>query len=165
MNRKIRSTETFYAVNRGRAMPQPSVVIAGAGLGGLSTAVFLGLHGVDTLVVERHAGLSTQPKARGQMPATMEALAAAGLAGRFAAAAPPGRHEMKIAIAESVTGKARHSFTEAMPDFSRFSPQRDGLVSQRRAERILADRAAELGVIIRFSTELESFEQDHYSVN
>ena len=60
-------------------MPQPSVVIAGAGLGGLSTAVFLGLHGVDTLVVERHAGLSTQPKARGQMPATMEALAAAGI--------------------------------------------------------------------------------------
>ena len=145
-------------------MPQPSIVIAGAGLGGLSTAVFLGLHGVGTLVVERHAGLSTQPKARGQMPATMEALAAAGLAGRFAAAAPPGRHEMKIVIAESVTGKARHSFTEAMPDFSRFSPQRDGLVSQQRAERILADRAAELGVTIRFSTELESFEQNHDSV-
>jgi len=60
-------------------MREPSVVIAGAGLGGLSTAVFLGLHGVDTLVVERHPGLSTQPKARGQMPATMEALAVAGL--------------------------------------------------------------------------------------
>lgn len=145
-------------------MPQPSVVIAGAGLGGLSTAVFLGLHGVDTLVVERHAGLSTQPKARGQMPATMEALAAAGLAGRFAAAAPPGRHEMKIVIAESLTGKVLHSFTEAMPDFSRFSPQRDALVSQQRAERILADRATELGVTIRFNTELESFEQDRDEV-
>ena len=127
-------------------MREPSVLIAGAGLGGLSTAVFLGLHGVDTLVVERHPGLSTQPKARGQMPATMEALAAAGLAGRFAAATPPGRHEMKIVIAESLTGKTLHSFTEAMPDFSRFSPQPDGLVSQQRAERILADRAVELGV-------------------
>ena len=31
-------------------MRPPSVVIAGAGLGGLSTAVFLGLLGVDTLV-------------------------------------------------------------------------------------------------------------------
>src|SRR5487761_945332 len=150
MYRNIRSTEILYAVDREDAMRQPSVLIAGAGLGGLSTAVFLGLHGVDTLVVERHVGLSTQPKARGQMPATMEALAAAGLAGQFAAAAPPGRHEMKIVIAESVTGKALHSFTAAMPDFSRFSPQRDGLVSQQRAERILAD--------------LESFEQDHDEV-
>ena len=145
-------------------MPAPSVLIVGAGLGGLSTAVFLGLHGVDTLVVERHAGVSTQPKARGQMPATMEALAAAGLAGQFAAAAPPGRHEMKIVIAESVTGKTLHSFAEAMPDFSRFSPQPAGLVSQQRAERILADRAAELGATIRFGTELESFEQDDDSV-
>ena len=145
-------------------MPSPSVLIVGAGLGGLSTAVFLGLHGVDTLVVERHPGLSTQPKARGQMPATMEALATAGLAGRFAAAAPPGRHEMKIVIAESMTGKTLHSFTEAMPDFSRFSPQPAGLVSQQRAERILADRAVELGVAVRFDTEMESFEQDDDSV-
>jgi 2-polyprenyl-6-methoxyphenol hydroxylase-like FAD-dependent oxidoreductase len=140
-------------------MRQPSVLIVGAGLGGLSTAVFLGLHGVDTLVVERHPGLSTQPKARGQMPATMEALAVAGLANRFAAAAPAGRRQTKIVIAQSVTGKTLHSFTQAMPDFSRFSPQRDGLVSQQRAERILADRAVELGVTIRFGTELESFEQ------
>jgi putative polyketide hydroxylase len=145
-------------------MPQPSVLIAGAGLGGLSAAVFLGLHGVDTLVVERHPGLSTQPKARGQMPATMEALAVAGLADRFAAAAPPGRHEMKIIVAESMTGKTLHSFAEAMPDFSRLSPQRDGLVSQQRAERILADRAIELGADIRFHTELEFFEQNHDEV-
>jgi putative polyketide hydroxylase len=164
MNRNIRSTEIFYAVSEESAMPQPSVLIVGAGLGGLSTAVFLGLHGVDTLVVERHPGLSTQPKARGQMPATMEALAAAGLAERFAAAAPPGRHAMKIVVAESMTGKTLHSFTEAMPDLSRFSPRAAGLVSQQRAERILADRAAELGVAIRFGTELESFEQDHDEV-
>jgi 2-polyprenyl-6-methoxyphenol hydroxylase-like FAD-dependent oxidoreductase len=145
-------------------MRQPSVLIAGAGLGGLSTAVFLGLHGVDTLVVERHPGLSTQPKARGQMPATMEALAAAGLAGRFADAAPPGHHAMKILIAQSMTGKVLHSFTEAIPDFSRFSPQPAGLVSQQRAERILADRAVELGVDIRFGTSLESFELDQDQV-
>jgi 2-polyprenyl-6-methoxyphenol hydroxylase-like FAD-dependent oxidoreductase len=145
-------------------MREPSVLIVGAGLGGLSTGVFLGLHGVDTLIVERHTGLSTQPKARGQMPATMEALAVAGVADRFAAAAPPGRHETKIVIAESVTGKTMHSFTEAMPDFSRFSPWHDALVSQQQAERILADRAIELGVAIRFHTELESFEQDHDTV-
>jgi hypothetical protein len=37
-------------------------------------------------------------------------------------------------------------------------------VSQQRAERILADRAVELGVTILFNTELESFEQDRDSV-
>ncbi|MEY9855571.1 putative polyketide hydroxylase [Catenulispora sp. GAS73] len=136
-----------------------SVLIVGAGLAGLSTAVFLGLHGIDTLVVERHSGLSTQPKARGQMPATMEALAVAGLAERFAAAEPPGRNEMKILIAESMTGRVYRDFAQTMPDFSRFSPQRAGMVSQQRAERILADRAVELGVRILFDTEVESFDQ------
>ena len=37
-------------------------------------------------------------------------------------------------------------------------------MSQQRAERILADRAVELGVAVRFGTELESFEQDDVSV-
>jgi hypothetical protein len=71
---------------------------------------------------------------------------------------------MKIVVAESMTGKVLHSFAEAMPDFSRFSPQRDGLVSQQRAERILADRAIELGVGIRFHTEVESFAQNQDEV-
>jgi putative polyketide hydroxylase len=53
--------------------------------------VFLGVHGVRALVAERRHGLSTQPKARGQAPPTMEALRAAGIADRFAAAAPAGR--------------------------------------------------------------------------
>lgn len=47
-----------------------------------------------------------------------------------------------------------------MPEFSQFSPQRAGLASRQRAERILADRASELGAVIRFGTDLESFEQD-----
>ncbi|GGY02533.1 FAD-dependent monooxygenase [Streptomyces hiroshimensis] len=134
-----------------------SVLIVGAGLGGLSTALFLGLHGVPALVVERHPGTSTQPKARGQMPPAMEALRAAGLEKEFLAAAPPGRPEMTIVIAESVTGRVLHSITEAMPDFGLFSPAPVGMVSQERAEPLLAARAAGLGADIRFSTYLESF--------
>lgn len=45
-------------------MEQADVVIVGAGLAGLSTAVFLGLHGVPATVLERHPGTSVQPKAR-----------------------------------------------------------------------------------------------------
>jgi putative polyketide hydroxylase len=139
------------------------VLIVGAGLGGLATATFLGLHGVPALVVERHRCLSSQPKARGQAPATMEALGIAGLAQRYADASPPGRPGMRIVIAESMAGSVLHSFTETMPDFSAYSPAPACLVSQERSERILAGRAAELGAEIRFSTELVSFEQhdDH----
>ncbi|GLW21330.1 hypothetical protein DI270_033190 [Microbispora triticiradicis] len=147
-------------------MPGESVpvLVAGAGLAGLSTAMFLGVHGVPALVVERHTGLSTQPKARGQMPPTMEALATAGVAGRFLAAAPPGTDESIIVIAESVTGRVLHDFVQAAPDMSALSPAPMGMVSQERAERILAERAVELGAEIRFSTVLESFRQDGDSV-
>ncbi|MGI5156782.1 FAD-dependent monooxygenase [Microbispora sp. CA-102843] len=143
-------------------MPMESapVLVAGAGLAGLSTAMFLGLHGVPALVVERHAGLSTQPKARGQTPPTMEALATAGVAERFLEAAPPGRTEGIIVIAESVTGRALHDFVQTAPDLSDFSPAPMAATSQERAERILAERAVELGAEIRFSTTLESFRQE-----
>ena len=144
-------------------MPQPSIVIAGAGLGGLSTAVFLDCTGSTRSSWNATRACPPSPRRAGRCPRPWKPWPPPG-SPAGSAAAPPGRHEMKIVIAESVTGKARHSFTEAMPDFSRFSPQRDGLVSQQRAERILADRAAELGVTIRFSTELESFDQNHDSV-
>jgi putative polyketide hydroxylase len=70
--------------------PAPPVVVVGAGLAGLSTAVFLGVHGVPALVVDRHPGTSVQPKARGQMPAVMEAFRVAGVDEAIVAATPPG---------------------------------------------------------------------------
>jgi 2-polyprenyl-6-methoxyphenol hydroxylase-like FAD-dependent oxidoreductase len=39
------------------------VLIAGGSLVGLSTAVFLGAHGVPSLVVERHRGTAIHPRA------------------------------------------------------------------------------------------------------
>jgi putative polyketide hydroxylase len=59
-----------------------TVLIVGAGLAGTSTALFLGLHGVPSLLVERHPSISNQPKARGQSCHTMEALRIAGVAER-----------------------------------------------------------------------------------
>ncbi|ETK34297.1 FAD-dependent monooxygenase [Microbispora sp. ATCC PTA-5024] len=140
------------------------VLVVGAGLAGLSTAVFLGVHGVPSVVVERHPTLSVQPKARGQMPATMEALATAGVAERFVEAAPPGGETSVIVIAETVTGPVMKDFVIEMPDFSRLSPAPFTAASQERAERILAARAADLGAEVRFSTELESFRQDDEKV-
>lgn len=136
------------------------VLVVGAGLGGLSAALFLGLHGVPAVVVDRHPGTSTQPKARGQMPPIMEAFAAAGVADEIAAASPPGKPEMTIVICSTVTGQVLHSFSEHFPDYSALSPAPAGMASQQRAEAAIAARAAQLGADLRFATRLESFTQD-----
>jgi putative polyketide hydroxylase len=145
--------------------PPTPVLIVGAGLAGLSTALFLGVHGVASLVVERHPSTSLEPKARGQMPATMEALRVAGVADAIAVAAPSGRPETTIVIAESLTGHVYKHISEQTPDFSRFSPAAVGMAGQERAEAILAARARELGSDIRFATRLESLTQDHDGVS
>jgi 2-polyprenyl-6-methoxyphenol hydroxylase-like FAD-dependent oxidoreductase len=142
------------------AIHETPVLVVGAGLAGLSTAVFLGAHGVPALVVDRHPGTSTQPKARGQNPTVMEALGSVGLTDRILAATPPGRPEMTIVIADSVTGTVIHSLVEGVPDYSRYSPAPHGMASQEAAEAALAARAVELGAQLRFGTNCEGLDQD-----
>lgn len=137
------------------------VLIVGAGLAGTSTAMFLGLHGVPALLVERHPSTSNQPKARGQSWHTMEALAVAGVAERVRAAGYDVSLGMPIVIAESVTGRRFHEIIgEEPPDWSHLSPATMAMASQERTEPILAERARELGAELRFSTRLESLDQD-----
>ncbi|MBO0892013.1 MAG: FAD-dependent monooxygenase [Acidothermales bacterium] len=137
------------------------VLIVGAGLAGTSTAMFLGLHGVPSLLVERHPTTSNQPKARGQSWHTMEALRIAGVSERVRAAGYDLDLGMPIVIAESVTGRVLHEIIgERWPEFPHLTPERMGMASQERTEPILAERARELGAEIRFGTRLESFEQD-----
>lgn len=140
------------------------VLVVGAGLAGLSAAMFLGRHGVPSLVVERHRSTSIYPKARGQFPHTMEALRVAGVDQRMVAASPadPG---FRIIVAESVTGRVYNDLLiDASPDFADLSPAGWANASQERAEPILLDRARELGAEVRFSTELVSFDQDEHGV-
>ena len=138
---------------------QIPVLIVGAGLAGLSTALFLGHHGVPAVVVDRHPGTANQPKARGQSPTIMEAFRAVGVADAILAATPPGRPEMTIVICDSVTGTVRHSYSEEFPSFAEFSPSPGGMASQQVAEAAIAVRATELGADLRFRTELESMRQ------
>src|SRR5882762_2697150 len=107
------------------------VLIVGAGLAGTSTAMFLGLHGVPSLLVERHPSTSNQPKARGQSWHTMEALSYAGVADRMSAAGYDISLGMPIVIAQTVTGQPIHEIlgTE-WPDMSDFSPQQLAMASQ-----------------------------------
>ncbi len=135
------------------------VVIVGAGLAGLSTAVFLALNGVRAVVIERNPSTSILPKARGQNPVTMETLRVAGIAEAIHAARPPGKPGITSLISESLTGKVIYDHIKHRPDFSRFSPEIPGMASQARAEEALLKRAQELQVDIRFNWSCESVQE------
>lgn len=141
------------------------VLVVGGGLAGLSAAMFLAVHGVRALVVERHPTTSIYPKARGQFPHAMEALRVAGVADRMIGASPPDPG-FRITVAESVTGRVFNDLlVDGNPDFSGLSPAGWANASQEMAEPILLARARELGADVRFATELVSFTQDDFEVH
>ncbi|GAA3217120.1 FAD-dependent monooxygenase [Microbacterium terregens] len=140
------------------------VLIVGGGLAGLTTALFLGLHGVRPLVVEKHPGTSVIMKAApDKYPHTMEALRIGGIADRIAAAGPRRRHRRVL------HGRGRQ------PRRPRPQADHDRGARWRCAARLAremgdggsgADRgdpgttgAAELGAELRFDTELVSLTQ------
>jgi len=135
-----------------------TVLVVGGGLSGLSTAMYMALHGAPPLLVERHPTTSVHPKARGQFPHVMEALRVAGVDERVTAASPPAG-KFRITLAQSLRGLVLHEILTESPDFSALSQAGWADASQERMEPILADRARELGADLRFNTELVSFEQ------
>jgi putative polyketide hydroxylase len=137
------------------------VIIVGGGLSGLTTALFLGLHGVEPLLIEKHPGTSVVMKARGQYPHTMEALRIAGVADRITAASPGGTGEFYMALAETLAGPVlKGIMTQGEMAMDHVSPEQWAMASQELTEQILAERAVELGARLSFSTELLSFTQD-----
>lgn len=145
--------------------PEPDetvpVLVVGAGPGGLSTAVFLGLHGVPALVVERRPGTSTAVKATGQYPHTMEALAIAGAAATVRERGRVYRSDFHMVVAETLAGPVLRTLMSGdQLSMRHVSPEDWGTASQSAVEAVLADRAAELGARLRFSTGLVSLAQD-----
>lgn len=140
------------------------VLIVGGGLAGLTAALFLGLHGVRALLVEKHPGTTRMPKARGQYPHTMEALRVAGVADAITAASPGGKGEFHLAVAETLTGPVLRTMSHRELAMNHVSPENWAMAGQQQTEEILARRAVELGARLRFSTELIGLEQDGYGV-
>ncbi|WP_405010127.1 FAD-dependent monooxygenase [Kitasatospora sp. NBC_01539] len=155
----------------GRPSPEPGstpepdetvpVLVVGAGPGGLSTAVFLGLHGVAASVVERHPGTSTAVKATGQYPHTMEALAVAGVAGTVRERGRAYRSDFHLVVAETLAGPVLRTLMSGdQLSMRHVSPEDWGTASQSTVEAVLADRATGLGAHLHFSTRLVSLDQD-----
>ncbi|HEY0807604.1 MAG TPA: FAD-dependent oxidoreductase [Pseudonocardiaceae bacterium] len=139
-----------------------SVLIAGAGLAGCSSALFLARRGIDVLLVERHSGTSIHPRATGQYPWTMEMLRVGGVADQVVAASHGLGQGMTIKIAESVRGTVYRTIVDGNEDYdtSAISPAPWGMASQDVVEPILLDAAGERGATIRFATEVVDVDQD-----
>ena len=142
------------------------VLIVGGSLVGLSTAVFLGHHGVPSLVLERHRGTAIHPRAALVNQRTMETYRAVGLEEEIEeAAAREFVQNGAIVSVDSLGGKELDWYfrfiNEGVEDLS---PSKRVFVTQIGLEPVLLRAAERLGAEIRYASEAASVEQDDSGV-
>ncbi len=138
------------------------VLIVGGSLVGLSTAVFLGHHGVPSLVLERHRGTAIHPRAALVNQRSVEAYRAVGLQAEIEdAAAREFVQNGAIVSVESLGGKELDWYfrfiNEGVEDIS---PSPRLFVTQIGLEPVLLEAAERLGARIRYGSEAVSVDQD-----
>jgi len=141
---------------------QVPVLIVGGSLVGLSTALLLARHGVESFVVERHSGTAIHPRAGHFNLRTLEILRSAGLEETVRRKSreqyPP---DGGISNVESLAGREIATyFTDLNAGVAEFSPTIRLFINQDALEPILRDRAESLGARTRYRTECTSLEQD-----
>ena len=141
---------------------ETDVLIVGGSLVGLSTAVLLSLHGVQSLTVERHTGTAIHPRAGHFHLRTMEILRAMGVEDAVRRKSEEQYHpDGGINNVESLAGREIASyFTNLNAGVAEFSPTVRAFINQDALEPILRARAADLGARLRYRTECRSLEQD-----
>jgi putative polyketide hydroxylase len=151
------------------------VLVAGAGVAGLATSLFLAQHGVRSVIVERHAGTSIYPRARGVNGRTMELARELGLADEIRRAGER--------LAPAIGFHAGRSLVEVVDRVgdggwfmrrvrargmrgrdSKASPTGPSRCTQDELEPILLRAARARGVDARFETELVASTQDETGV-
>ncbi|MFE7311509.1 FAD-dependent monooxygenase [Streptomyces sp. NPDC057555] len=143
-------------------MSEIPVVIAGGGTVGLATAVFLGHHGVRSLVVERRAKPSNHPRALGISLRTLEFFREVGLREEMAGAAVPStalwraeaRTVAEIDRSQAPPPAERDAFFALSPETPR------GHYPQHRIDAVLIPAARERGATVEFGVEVTGVEQD-----
>lgn len=150
---------------------QAPVLIVGGGMSGLTTALQLAHHGVQTIVIERHPGTSHLPKAHTVNPRSMEVFRQIGVAEDMLKVAVPPKHIQRASWRSSFGGDAPYdgqilvsldtfgggALTE---QYLAASPQPYSSFHQVRLEPFLKAKAEEHPLIdIRFSTEAISYEE------
>ncbi|MGF7087316.1 2-polyprenyl-6-methoxyphenol hydroxylase-like FAD-dependent oxidoreductase [Kroppenstedtia sanguinis] len=141
-----------------------SVLVVGGSLVGLSMAMFLASKGVSTVVVERHSGSSSHPRATGFTPRTLELFRSVGIDIDKKIAQVPANFRLRRVRVESITGEwfEESEWTPEKQKLPRieYSPYRGAAIAQDNLEPILRDKAVELGADVMFNNELINFEQN-----
>ncbi|MFI7122069.1 FAD-dependent monooxygenase [Amycolatopsis sp. NPDC049868] len=151
------------------------VLIVGGGVAGLTAALLLRQHGVDTLLVEKHADTSPLPKARRFNPRSNEVFRMLGLSDQVSEAARPlAKFTRMLAgptLAEAGSppppaGRQPGTAPDPRALFARYSPSPPILCPQDVLEPVLRQAAQARGAQVRFATELVAFSpyDDHVTV-
>ena len=141
---------------------EPDVLIVGGSLVGLSTALFLRLHGVSCLAVERHTSTAIHPRAGHFQLRTVEILRSAGLEEAVRRRGEEQYHPNGgINNVESLAGREIASyFANLNAGVEEYSPTVRLFIDQDALEPILRARAEELGAELRYRVECTSVVQD-----
>ncbi|MBB4686773.1 FAD-dependent oxidoreductase [Amycolatopsis jiangsuensis] len=149
----------------GSRATDPSVLVVGGGITGLSAAFFLARQGVQVTLVERHPSTAIMPQARAFNARSLEIFRAFGLEEEI--------HEHRSILADmpemiggdTLAGDERFRidmFAQVRP--GKISPSDWAMIDQDELERVVRARAETAGADVRFATELVSFEDDGKAV-
>jgi 2-polyprenyl-6-methoxyphenol hydroxylase-like FAD-dependent oxidoreductase len=132
------------------------VLVVGAGPGGLATALSAARHGARVLVVERHPGTSTRPRATGINLRTMEIFRAWGVADAVRERAVPVDFDSTsgTTLVAPPRSSGRAGGYPDLREILRVSPALPLVCPQDLVEPILADAVRRHGGEIRFGTRL-----------
>ncbi|KUO20126.1 FAD-dependent oxidoreductase [Streptomyces dysideae] len=136
------------------------VLVVGGGITGLACALFLRHHGVRCVLVERHASTSVHPRAWGWYPRTLELFRSVGVEEQVLDAAAGYADHRRQATVESLAGRELKAAMLPEPgDLSALTPSRQISLGQDRMEPIVREAASRAGAVLRYGTELTSFER------
>jgi len=143
------------------------VLIVGGSLVGLSTSMFLAMHGIKSLIIEKHRGTAIHPRAGYFQLRTLEMMRQACIEQKVVEAAhalydPNGG----MNAVESLAGREIANY---IPDINQgiqdLTPVRRLFMPQQVLEPIIKDRAEELGAEFLYSHQVTEFSQDEAGVS
>ncbi|MGH3811716.1 MAG: FAD-dependent monooxygenase [Pseudonocardiaceae bacterium] len=135
------------------------VLIVGGGYSGLASSLFLSHHGVHSLLVDRHTGVSMHGRARAINPRTMEIYRAFGVALAVYEAGKPFENDAGVVRCETLAGEWYWLFEQDRPrSWPDLSAGEFTLADQNTVEPVLIEASRARGADQRFATQMVSFE-------